>query len=218
MGRIRFGWIMSLVTCAGLSMTGIAQAASTTADQWIRIDDPAADFFFLRSGVDFAKYDSIMIDPLSVWYADSASHENDELPGNIQLLCESFEHSFSQRLQQYGFGIATEPGPGVLRLHVEIIDMKLNSSDGDARAYSSRYLFAVLPGKITLIGNISDSQSGDVLMRMADVEKERLSAPAAHQSVWDEVDAAFDHWSKTLSASLMELPASSDYRMVNTTP
>lgn len=216
MRRDWFGWMMSAMACAGMLLIGgAAQAAFSSTAKWIQIDDSGADFLFVRPDADLSRFDKVMIDPLSVWYADSGSERDDELQSNIQRLCAAFEQVFSHRLERAGFQIVTEPAEGVLRLHVEIIDMKLNISKGDAEAYSSKYLFAVVPGQMTLVGSLHDSQTDEILLRMADVEKGSNAQPV---SVWDEVDVAFGHWSTVLSASITGVLADLDRRMVQTGP
>lgn len=186
--RYRLGLIIPILTACGiLGMGSAVRADSVSTETWTQVDQTQLDFLFVRAGVEFGGFEKIMIDPLSVWHPGGQSHE-----GHITRLRRLFESSFAHKLEDAGFVIVDRPGASVLRLHVEVIDLKLSEAD-DFRL-DERFLFDVSPGKITLVAELLDSLSNEVLLRIADKEKS-APADAQAQGPWEQADRAFHNWS-----------------------
>ena len=65
------------------------------------------------------------------------------------------------------------------------------------------FLFRVLPGHITLVAELADSTTGEVLLRMADLDDSvggRFTTDIV--TAWDNVDIAFNMWSAMISQTI----------------
>jgi hypothetical protein len=80
---------------------------------------------WLKPGVDFTKYDKLMVDSVLFYFAeDSESKAID--PEKLKELSDIFNQEFIQALKEK-VPIVAEPGPGVARVRVAITDLKLNN-------------------------------------------------------------------------------------------
>ena len=72
-----------------------------------------------------------------------------------------------------------------------------------------RYRFDTARDKITLLAELRDSETDEVLIRVAHLETELATAAAPITSAWDEVHQAFASWSMMLSDTLPTPPTAS---------
>jgi hypothetical protein len=80
---------------------------------------------WLKPGVDFTKYDKLMVDSVVFYFApDSESKEID--PEKLKELSDIFNQEFIQALKDK-VTVVAEPAPGVARIRVAITDLKLNN-------------------------------------------------------------------------------------------
>ena len=168
-------------------------ARAARAD-WQAVDNQQLDFAFINEDAQHGMYDKVLFDPLTVWYAVDASQDAGALEGNVDRLRGRFQVVVQEELGARGIEVADEPGAGVLRLHVEIVDLKLNIGKTNRNPWTDRFVFETMPGRMTVVAELQDAQTDDVLFRLADLESESVNEAA----VWDEVDAALTSWSHTL--------------------
>ena len=167
--------------------------------RWQQINHPSLDFLFVKPVVDSTRYHSVIIDPLSIWYSNDSALTVQELESNLDELRLRFRGAFEQALENSGYEVVDMPRHDALRLHVEIIDLRVNRVTGNANPWRDRFLFRVLPGHITLVAELSDSTTGEVLLRMADLDDsvgDRFTTDV--MTAWENVDVAFDMWSATI--------------------
>ncbi len=80
---------------------------------------------WLKPGVDFTKYNKLMVDSVVFYFAeDSESKAID--PEKMKELSDIFNQEFVQALKEK-INIVAEPGPGTARLRVAITKLKLNN-------------------------------------------------------------------------------------------
>ena len=190
--------LMTLLVVAGAMLIG----GQVEADVWQRIDGTGLDQVYARANTDLSGYDRVMIDPLSIWYVQSDKLDEDQLQANLVGLRSEFNETIKAALERDGYEIVDTPGSGALRLHVELIDLKINESPTAENPVRNRYRFKTARGKITLIAELRDSETDEVLIRIAHLEKELATAAAQITSAWDEVHQAFASWSTMLSDTL----------------
>jgi len=170
---------------------------------WQQINHPSLDFLYLRPAADFTAYRSVIIDPLSIWYSDDSALTAQEVESNLDELQLRFHAAFEQALENFGYEIVDAPDRNALRLHVEIIDLRVNRATANANPWRDRFLFRVLPGYITLVAELADSTTGEVLLRMADLDDSvggRFTTDI--MTVWEYIDVAFDMWSAMISQTI----------------
>ena len=74
---------------------------------------------------------------------------------------------------------------GIHVWHVKMTYLKLDDVMCAAEnPFRNRYLFNTEPGKVTLIAELRDSETDEVLIRAADLEKELATAAAQITSAW----------------------------------
>ncbi len=201
--------LMALLVLAGAMLIG----GQVEADNWQRIDGTGLDQVYARVNTDLSGYDRVMIDPLSIWYVGSDNLDEDQVQANLAGLRSEFNETIEVALERDGYEIADAPGSGVLRLHVELIDLKINEPPTAENPFRNRYRFNTARGKITLIAELRDSETDEVLVRVAHLEKELATAAAQITSAWDEVHQAFASWSMMLSDTLPTPPIASTPRV-----
>ncbi len=170
---------------------------------WQQINHPSLDFLFVRPAVDFTGYHNVIIDPVSIWYSNESALTAQEVESNLDELRLRFHGAFEQALENSGYEVVDMPGHGTLRLHVEIIDLRINGTTANANPWRDRLLFRALPGHITLVAELADSTTGEVLLRMADLDDsvgDRFTTD--FMTAWENVDIAFNMWSAMISQSI----------------
>ena len=190
---------------------GFATSAETVSSEsqepqrtrWQQVNHASLDFLFVRPAVDFTAYRSVIIDPLSIWYSNDSALTAQEVESNLDELQLRFHGAFEQALEKSGYEVADVPDHDALRLHVEIIDLRVNRATANANPWRDCYLFRVLPGHITLVAELADSTTGEILRRMADLDDsvgDRFTTDI--MTVWENVDIAFNVWSAMISQTI----------------
>jgi len=167
---------------------------------------------FLKPGARFAGYEALLIDPVRV------SHKTEPRPppGSVALDAAAmervkriFQWCFDRELVQSGeFTVASEPGPGVLRVSGQIVDLVVEAPPDQVgeRSYVSD------TGEMTLALDVRDSVTGEPLARVID---RRTIRPAGaglwelYQSSnvrnWGAIEDVFCDWASILREGLDEL-------------
>ncbi len=193
-------FLILLAACFVGFATSAEMASSESQEpqkpRWQQINHPSLDFLFVRPGVDSTGYRGIIIDPVSIWYSNDSRLTAQEVESNLAKLRLRFHGAFEQALENSGYEIVDVPEHDALRLHVEIIDLRVNGTTGNANPWRDRFLFRVMPGHITLVAELADSTTGEVLLRMAGLD-DSLGDPFTTDimTAWENVDTAFDLWS-----------------------
>jgi hypothetical protein len=192
---VRFSFIAVLLafTCVNCSTVEVYQYKN----------DSTLDDVFIKQGVDFSRYKTVMIDPVSVWYPDefAPSPENlERVNSNLAKAQDLFRESIGNAISD-SYAVTDKPGKNVLRLHVEFIDMRAAKQDTDLPARLARYEFNTRPGHITMIVQFFDASSGEQLARAADLGKQQ-SAGGNGQIDWDAIASDFEYWANVFSTWL----------------
>lgn len=135
------------------------------------IDHAAVD-----PATDFGQYTQVIIDPVEV------SLDRDWAPLRPGSAFEYSEKDLAQLAGRLGeivregfigairkgqrYTVVEEPGPGVLRVHARLVEVRLNAPDLPTPARTEQY--ARSAGEWTLVADLVDAQSGAVVARLAD--------------------------------------------------
>jgi hypothetical protein len=127
---------------------------------------------YIREGATLAGYSKVMIDPVQVafdksWSRDRRDIREDERERIRNDLAEEFRQVFTEELEAGGsYQIVDSGGPDVLRVTAAIIDLYVTAPDvmtaGRTRSYT------VSAGRMTLVAELRDTESGAILARVAD--------------------------------------------------
>jgi hypothetical protein len=167
------------IACLGLLVWGCASGTANTIryetgvralatdDGLHRIRAPRTDTLYVRPGATLADYDRFMIVPVDVFYREppAGTLVNEFQPRER----ERFERMVRRELST-AFGRdetlseSDAPGPGVLRLRVQFVDLSLGvprrAPPGQDRVWTTT--------EFRLFLDVSDSVSGQSLLRMVD--------------------------------------------------
>ena len=157
--------------------------------------DSTLDEVFIKQGVDFRRYKSIMIDDISVWRPTEhvLSAENAQLArANLAQAQELFHESIRKALADR-YPVTDRKGKDVLRVQVEFIDLRALSPGDPLPRDLNRLQFRTKPGHITMIARLLDSRSGDQLARAADLGKQESTGNYSLVD-WDAIASDFDYW------------------------
>ncbi len=188
--------------------------SALTDDGLAPVVNARVDAAYMKPDADLGRYTAVMVDPVSVAYKRTPRPNANELrgfrgaesnfplsPQQMQNVKTLFQETVVQALtRDGGYRLATEAGPEVLRVHAELIDLvvKVPTETGPGR----EYVFADSLGEVTLIGELYDSESGEILARAVDREVHRsipgrleYSTPVHNRA---EAKRVFTHWADLL--------------------
>ena len=178
-----------------------------------KISVKGLDLVYARPGATLAGYDKISLEPVQV--AFSKSWDPKRTGSNFKLSTEERENirtgvaqivneEFVRELQSKGnYKVVKDAGPDVLRVKVDIINLYVNAPDtmtpGRTRTYT------VSAGEMTLVMEMFDSETGEVLARVVDRRESRGSEMISFSNrVTNTAEAAriASSWARILRNSL----------------
>lgn len=179
-GRLGFACVVLFGLCGGC-----VKVVNTGSYQ--RVHDTVVDMAYLNEAADFSRYSKLMSDGLEIYYPESDTPPD---PGDIDRIRSYFRTAFTDAIGD-DYPIVTEPGPDVLLVKAQVIDLQL-TDDGAVYDPSGRLRDLVAHGELTFLMTLSDSVTGDVLARAAD----KYSDISAENDVasWDDVRLAAEYW------------------------
>jgi hypothetical protein len=132
----------------------------------------ALDLLYKKPGVTFSTYRRIMLDPVEVdfrknWTPDPRRVSSSDRERIRKELAEAARAVFKKELEEKGgYTFATESAPDVLRVTAALTDLYIAAPDTMSAGRSRSY--AVSAGEVTLLAELRDSDSGDLLAVAAD--------------------------------------------------
>ena len=164
---------------------------------------------WLNPAAQWTKYNKIMIDPVTFWGGSTTSIS----ASDQQMLVNYFNQQLNKELGQK-FQIVTEPGPGVMKLSVAIVDASsatpvlrsISMIVPQARVLSSLKYLAT--GTFPFVGaaqaeaKVTDSVSGQVLGLFVDKRVGGGSFTTGFQWQWGDAENAINHWAELAANKL----------------
>jgi hypothetical protein len=148
-----------------------------------KISVPGIDLAYALPGATLAGYSKVQLDPIDVSFHkdwnpkapgspfDISTKDRENIKTRVKTLVEA---EFVKALQaDGGYPVVKEAGPGVLRVRVIIVNLYINAPDIKTAGRSRTY--AVSGGEMTIIAELSDSETGAVIARVVDRSKARNS-------------------------------------------
>jgi len=127
---------------------------------------------YVREGASLAGYRKVMLDPVQVafdkqWSRDRRDIPEDERERIRNELAEEFRKVFKEELEKSGgYQIVDSGGAEVLRVTAVIVDLFVTAPDVNRAGRNKTY--TVSAGRMTLIAELRDTESGAILARVAD--------------------------------------------------
>ena len=172
-----------IVSVAALLVAGPAFAAdarqqfeeAATADGLERVKVKGVDHAYRAPGTSLAAYRQVKVEPVEVAFrkdfdpmrpASNLRLTTKELDDLRQRTGVLVREEFNRELQRGGYQVTDAGGPDVLEVRARIADLYVNAPD-TAEAGRS-YSFTMSAGEMTLVLELRDSETGQVLARAFD--------------------------------------------------
>ena len=166
---------------------------------------------FVRPGVTFANYGKLMVDELELAFRTPDREQNQFPLGEDQKtrFRAAMATAFGEELGKLqNVEVVTEPGPDVLALRVRVQDI-VARAPGRRVGSAGRAGFALeTVGEMTLVLELRDSQSDEVLVRVFDrqaVEGAAMVSGDGVVSTWQGVERLVGRWASRASEGLDRL-------------
>jgi hypothetical protein len=166
---------------------------------------------FVRPGVRFADYSKLMVEELELAFRTPDREQNQFALGEDQKtrFRAAMATAFGEELGKLeAVDIVTEPGPDVLALHVRVQDI-VARAPGRRVGASGRAGFALeTVGEMTLVMELRDSQTDEVLIRVFDrqaVEGAAMVSGDGVVSTWEGVERLVGRWASRSREGLERL-------------
>ena len=175
------------------------------------------DEVWVRPGTDFGSYQSVVVEPVQVAFDPNwnprrvgsrlrlSGGKREEIRADAAAM---FDHTFQNELaQSQRFELVENPGPNTLVFKPKIIDLIINAPD-DRRAAARVRTYVSEFGRMTLVGELIDFESGAIIARIADREVARAMPPLefAHRFANErEGERVVRQWARSLVEQLDEL-------------
>ena len=172
---------------------------------------------YVRPNAQFPPYKSVMLDPVEVSFSkDWDPNTSREISRHLDAadmqkikdeLAKLFRESFSDELAKGGYSLTDTPSEDTMRVMAAIIDLYINAPDtmtaGRSRTYTTE------TGRMTLVMEIRDAPSGQVLARVVDA---RAADSAGGSLTWSnsvtnraDAEQILDRWARHLKEGLDRL-------------
>jgi hypothetical protein len=172
------------------------------------------DLAYVRPGASLAAYRRIQLDPVPVEFSKRwdpertgsrlkfSSQEREAIRGAVG---RAVRDEFARELQATGrYQVVAEAGPDVLRITPRILNLYLNAPDAGGVARTRAYMTSA--GEMTLLAELRDSASSEVLVRFADRrEADNVRLERANGMVNEvEIRTVAGAWARVLRKALDE--------------
>lgn len=193
--------------------------AEVTIDGLVRVNNSRVPMAYMKPDIDLAPYTRYMLDPVEVSYRKDPGDRRRSTGGsgeqNFALSpeqMEDFRQEFAEAVEEAltrdgAYELATEPAPDVLRITASLLDLEVRMPTeraGSERQYTRSY------GEVTLVLELRDSESGEVLVRAGERRDPTRNtdmhlAEVNPASVRADVRSMFRHWANLLRQRLDEV-------------
>lgn len=133
-----------------------------TPEGLLAVEHAKVGFAAIRPGVDFARYDQLLLLPVAFAFKDRSRKLSE---ARLDDFRRWFREDFRRQLQQKGgYNLVEHPGPSVLLVRAALIDIDVTAPAEPGR--DDVYIREA--GEVTLVAEFRDSQTGQLLARAAD--------------------------------------------------
>jgi Protein of unknown function (DUF3313) len=178
-----------------------------------KVNVKGLELAYARPGASLAAYKRVKLDPVEVQFDKSweptrtgsriklGPEEREKIRANVARLVEE---EFTKVLQKGGaYQITTDSAPDVLRVKASVLNVYINAPADTGAGRSKTYVSSA--GQMTLLAELSDSASGQMLARVADRREGNRMARMERAEPGDNEGAARDvaaAWAQILRKAL----------------
>lgn len=197
----------SLVACAsepGLTAeTAPAPVGPANFEGLVTIRSAVFDEVQARPGIDLSAYDAVLFDDIELAFR-TPDRSKREFPLSAQqkadfqaALQQAFDTEFSGMQSPK---LVTDAGPNVLKLDVRVQDISARVPPQTTGRVGRAAVFLEALGEVTLVLEIFDSESGEILARA--IDKAALKGAGMREgsdvvTKWDGIEALCARWAAT---------------------
>jgi hypothetical protein len=194
--------------------------AEITADGLHRVSNSLFEDAWVKPDADFAAYGEIMLDLVSISYKRKptttrypGTKSNFALTkGQMEDFKRYFREAFERELSEgEHYELVETAGPQTLRVAAEIIDLVIKVPTQVTTG--SERLFTSSTGEMTLLMELRDALSGEILARVSDRREARAPGAGAPSDLYyssvvsqaEDVRRVFRRWAQILKARLDQI-------------
>jgi hypothetical protein len=171
---------LAVTLLSGCASTGPAPPAEW--DGLVLRPNTGLGAVFVKPDAEIVAFTSVLLDPLQVSFSTNWSPNSSRRGQARRLnaadvaaikdqLADLFQETFRAELARGGYALVNEPGPDTLRVTPAVVELYITAPDtgfaGSARTY------VVNSGRMTLVAELRDSVTGEVLARTVDTQSGR---------------------------------------------
>jgi hypothetical protein len=190
---------------------GAGRPPDVTHDGLERVSGSDADRAWVKPGVDWSQYTHVELLDCTVsfkrnWKASHPGVRTRDMEQIKQWLADEFRNIFSSALESGGFPVVSDPDEQVLVIRPAIIDLSVNAPDTNKSSRSDS--FTTSTGRMTLVIELYDSVSNEILARAIDRREARNVGGIRWTTRITNMDAArgiLKRWADLLVAKLAEV-------------
>ena len=168
------------VAAACLCMWSVAVAAASPPETWDGLErrkTKGVDLVYVRPGVEFKAYRSLVLDPVQVAFDKNWDPNKDArgVSGRLSAadmqkirdeMASEFRRTFSKQLAAAGYDVVAKPLEDTLQVTVALADVYINAPD--KMTAGRTYTYTVNAGRMTLVMELRDGPTGQLLARVVD--------------------------------------------------
>ena len=192
-----------------------AQQLPETWDGLVLRPSSRVDAVYVQPGAGLGQYDTVMLDDADVSFSKDWDPNRGErgvkrvTPADIGKiradLAALLREIFTEELGKGGYRVVDEPGETTLLVRPAIVDLYINAVEGSAPGRT--YAYTAEAGRMTLVLELRDSATGDVIARAIDRSRARQSGMITMSSRNTNVAEArrmLTRWADLLTQALDE--------------
>ena len=188
--------------------------ANTPPAEWdglVRVENRRLDHMYLLPDVSFAGYTRVRLDPIEVsfyrnWNTNRSSSQRlrqSDVENIKSSLANEFRRVFSDALTRAGYKLVEQDGEDVLRVQAAIVNLYITAPSAGTTGRSRT--FVANAGQMTLVAELRDSVTGQLLARAVDTARGRqtgqfqLASPVSNMA---DARRALTQWAGVLVTGL----------------
>ena len=176
-----------LITTTVMLLGGCS--TTTIVEPFYRPEGARVEQAYVSPDADFSIYSKLLAQPLEIYYpTDAPAPSEDELNRLRQIFRDAFLGELAD-----DYEIVEEPGPDVLTVLAQIIDLKVTGPLGNFES-TGRLRHLVTKGQLTFLMELRDSQTDRVLARAGETEDGAQTSLTEEDASWAEVEVAAQRW------------------------
>ncbi|MEL7024568.1 MAG: hypothetical protein AAGL69_12555 [Pseudomonadota bacterium] len=171
---------------------GIGAAPLLAQDDWRQVQHPGLDSLFMNLAADFPVTQQVYLEPVSVWYPSNSNEAADR----ADALRTDAANQLTSAFIANQIDVIDSSTSGSIIVRVQLIDFTATPASAEALQWQRRFRFNVEPGRLTIVAELIDADTGNAVLRLADMQDE------SSEGLVDDLRAVLNGWSQVLAQSI----------------